>query len=448
MSKPLYEKPVISKLASGVANKFGHRLAAPVTESIEGIPIRDLISSHGSPLFVFVESKLRRQYRDLHAAMALRYPKIKLAWSYKTNYLGAVCRVFHDEGAWAEVVSDFEYKRAIALGQHRSEIIYNGPYKSRSSLEEAVSSGTIINIDHYDEMQVLEEIARQKKTSPTVGLRVNLSTGFTPHWDRFGFNFENGQAMTAAERILSRGVLRLAGLHCHIGTFVLEADAYRSAAHKLAELANQIEKELGISLDYLDLGGGFASRNTLHSQYLPGDEVCPSFQEYSSAIVEGLDHFNHNGDRPTLILETGRALVDDAGYLLSSVVATKRLEDGRRAIVLDAGTNLLPTSAWYRHDIFPATTCQGGPEPTAVLGPLCMQIDILRENMMLPPLTKGDLMVVKRVGAYNVSQWTQFITLRPAVVMISPDGKVHVIRKSETIDDVTGREEIPPHLSS
>ena len=448
MNKPLYEKPIISKLAPGVANKFGHRLAAPVTESIEGIPIRDLIDAHGSPLFVFVENKLRRQYRDLHAAMTLRYPKIKLAWSYKTNYLGAVCRVFHDEGAWAEVVSDFEYKRAIALGQHRSEIIYNGPYKSRSSLEEAVSNGTIINIDHYDEMQVLEDIARQQETEPAVGLRVNLSTGFTPHWDRFGFNFENGQAMTAAERIRSRGVLRLAGLHCHIGTFVLEADAYRSAAQKLSELANQIGKELGITLDYLDLGGGFASRNTLHSQYLPGDEVSPSFQEYSNAIVEGLDHLDNNENKPTLILETGRALVDDAGYLLTSVVATKRLEDGRRAIVLDAGTNLLPTSAWYRHDIFPASECQGGPEPTAVLGPLCMQIDILRENMMLPPLTKGDLMVFKRVGAYNVSQWTQFITLRPAVVMISPDGEVHVIRKSETLDDVTGREEIPSHLSS
>ncbi len=448
MSKPPYEKPIIAKLAPGVANKFGHRLAAPVIESIEGIPIRDLITAHGSPLFVFVEKKLRSQYRDLHAAMTLRYPKIKLAWSYKTNYLGAVCRVFHDEGAWAEVVSDFEYKRAIALGQHRSEIIYNGPYKSRSSLEEAVSNGTLINIDHYDEMQVLEEIARQQKTAPSVGLRVNLSTNFTPHWDRFGFNYENGQAMTAAERIRSRGVLRLAGLHCHIGTFILETDAYRSAAHKLADLANQIEKELGISLDYLDLGGGFASRNTLHSQYLPGDEISPSFQEYSSAIMEGLDHLDHNGDKPTLILETGRALVDDAGYLLTSVVATKRLVDGRRAIVLDAGTNLLPTSAWYRHDIFPATGCQGSPEPTAVLGPLCMQIDILRENMMLPPLANGDPMVVKRVGAYNVSQWTQFITLRPAVVMISPRGEVHVIRKSETLDDVTGPEEIPLHLSS
>src|SRR5262249_5584377 len=150
----------------------------------------------------------------------------------------------------------------------------------------------------------------------------------TPPWSRFGFNLENGQALDAVRRIRSGDALEIVGLHCHIGTFVQDVEAYRQQAQKMAGFANLLASEVGIFVEYLDLGGGFASRNTLHAQYLPGDQLTPSFSQYAEAIADGLAQLQSpQGRQPTLFLETGRALIDDAGYLVSTVHANKRLPD-------------------------------------------------------------------------------------------------------------------------
>ena len=217
---------------------------------------------------------------------------------------------------------------------------------------------------------------------------------------------------------------------------------------KLARLANELRQKFGIVLEYLDLGGGLASRNTLHAQYLPGDQVSPSLGQYAEAIADGLEALDYPpAELPTLILESGRALVDEAGTLISTVVAAKRLADGRRAVVIDAGVNVLFTSFWYKHEVRPVVQRPGRPEATAIFGPLCMQIDVIRETMNLPALQLGDPIVIKHVGAYNVTQWMQFITLRPAVVMITTAGGVERIRDAETIEDVVGPEKMPAHLA-
>lgn len=149
---------------------------------------------------------------------------------------------------------------------------------------------------------------------------------------------------------------------------------------------------------------------------------------------------------PVLILETGRALVDDAGFLLGSVLANKRLADGRRSTILDIGVNILFTSFWYDHQITPAQPFSHHTEETAMFGPLCMNIDVIRENMVFPLLKKGDHVVVNRIGAYNMTQWLQFITLRPNIVLIDQEEKPHVIREHETLENLVMLERIPGHL--
>ena len=141
-------------------------------------------------------------------------------------------------------------------------------------------------------------------------------------------------------------------------------------------------------------------------------------------------------------------MIDEAGYLLGSVLATKRLSDGRRATVLDIGVNILFTSFWYNHKISPAQEFTQHTEEMALYGPLCMNIDCIRENISLPLLKKGDKVVVHEVGAYNMTQWMQFITLRPNVVMIDKAGGVHVIRKQETVETVTDNEITPDYLKT
>ena len=447
MKKQPFERPVIKKLSAGMPSKFGMKTGiAPITH-IDQLAVKDLIAEHGSPLFVISESDLRRTFREAKRAFDNRYPKVQFAWSYKTNYLNAVCSVFHQEGAWAEVVSGFEYEKAMALGVEGRHIIFNGPDKTKDDLIRAISNNSLIHIDHFDEMYLLTEIAEETGKKPRVAIRVNMDVGVYPMWDRFGFNFENGEAWDAVNRIMTGGKLELAGLHTHIGTYMLSADFYRIATVKLAELAAGLASRYNHVLSYIDVGGGFASKNTLKGAYYAGTDTAPGFDEYAEAISSALINSAIKPENlPMLILETGRALVDDAGYLLGTVIANKRLADGRRATILDIGVNLLFTSFWYDHQMNPAQPMSQNTEETAVYGPLCMNIDVIREAAVLPLFKKGDQVVVSRVGAYNMTQWLQFITMRPRIVMIDAEKKVHLVREREVLETINSLERVPDHL--
>ncbi len=432
----------------GLMNKFGRATTGmkPQTD-IDGVSIEALVAEHGSPLFVYSQRTLVERYRDLRDSFVRRYPKVRIAWSYKTNYLDAICKTFHREGAFAEVVSPFEYDKAIHNGMSPDKIHWNGPYKPEVALARAIENRSIIHIDNLDEFARIERVAARMRIRPRVAIRVNMVIEGMVPWSRFGLNLESGQASDLARRIANGRSADLVGLHCHIGTFILDPQAYGQAAVNLAKLANGLRDDHGIKLQFIDLGGGFASRNTLREGYLTGEQATPTFGRYADAIVEGLSCLNYPLDElPTLVLETGRALVDEAGYLVATVEATKRLPDGRQSLVLDAGVNLLFTSFWYKHDVVPAQACGLTTEPTVMYGPLCMNIDELRETQDFPPLNVGDRVVFRNVGAYNNTQWMQFITLRPAVLMVGAQGRVAKIRRAEQLSDFTGMESLPDWL--
>ena len=446
-SQGIYERPNMVRHQMGAMNKFGRMSSMRPMTHVDGVAIADLVAEHGSPLFVFSQRTLVSRYRELHEAFTRRYPKVRIAWSYKTNYLEAVCRTFHKEGAWAEVVSPFEMDKALAAGVSPDHIHWNGPYKPEPAVEKAVLGGTIIHIDNLDELTKIERVAERVGVRPKVAIRVNMAIEGQAAWSRFGLNLESGQAKDAINRLVSGDKMDLIGLHCHIGTFILDPTAYGKAAAKLAGLANEIRRAHGIVLQFLDLGGGFASHNTLKAQYLPGEQAAPPFSRYADAICDGLQELAYSPrELPTLVLETGRALVDDAGVLISTVEANKALPDGRRGLVLDAGVNLLFTSFWYRHDVVPAQEFRGMLEPTVMYGPLCMNIDVMRDTVDFPAMRPGERLVFRSVGAYNVTQWHQFITLRPAIVMIGAEGRVARIRRAETLEDFRGIEDVPAWL--
>jgi diaminopimelate decarboxylase len=195
------------------------------------------------------------------------------------------------------------------------------------------------------------------------------------------------------------------------------------------------------------MGGGFASGNTLKGSYLLGIDTSPSFDEYAEAITNALINSRFEPDNmPLLILETGRALIDDAGSLVGSVIANKKHADGRKAIIMDYGVNVLFTSFWYDHKVTPSQAFSPHSETTNMYGPLCMNIDVLRDSVSLPPLKRGDHVVVSRVGAYNMTQWMQFIALRPKVVLIDTNSQVHIIRENERREDIELLERVPEHL--
>ncbi len=444
MEKIKYEKPVITKITAGVPSKFGLPARPKTISEIDGIPVSTIMEKYGSPVFVFSEKTIRETYAEARRAFETRYPKVQFAWSYKTNYLNAICAVFHDEGAWAEVVSGFEFEKALKLGVSGSKILFNGPEKSAEDLTLAIENNACIHIDHFDEMYLLISVARKLGKKARVAIRVNMDTGIYPMWDRFGFNYENGEAWSAINRIMLAGELELTGVHTHIGTYIMAASAYAIAATKLANLLMATHRKFDHWLKYIDLGGGFASKNTLKGAYMPGAETSPSFDEYAEAISNALisSEIPHE-HLPVLFLETGRALIDDAGSLLTTVLANKRSSTGRRNMVIDAGVNILFTSFWYNLGIFPTKEISDIQEETTIYGPLCMNIDVIREAINFPHVKIGDQLVIERVGAYNVTQWMQFITYRPHVVLIDLEGKTHIIKQKEDLETLTKTELMP-----
>lgn len=449
MSKLTFERPIIQRINAGLPSKYGMPKHLDPISHIDGTSIKSLLGEFGSPLFVLSESTIRKTYKEAHRAFSSRYPNVQFSWSYKTNYLNAVCNIFHQEGAWAEVVSGFEYQKAIENGVPGELIIFNGPDKSREELKLAIENSSLIHIDHFDELYELIHLSKEMGQRPKVAVRVNMDTGIYPLWDRFGFNFENGEAWDAINRVMASKTLDLLGLHTHIGTYMLSTDAYRIAAENLASLAVKLEKKHGHALKYIDMGGGFASKNTLRGAYYPGTDTAPSFDDYAEAITSALMSSEIKPDHlPMLVLETGRALIDEAGYLAGTILATKRLADGRRATIIDAGVNLLFTSFWYDHDLRPVEPVSDQSEDSTVYGPLCMNIDVIRGNIMFPLLKKGDHFVIRRVGAYNMTQWMQFITLRPNVVLLDMKGKPHLIRRKESLETINSQEVMPEHLKN
>lgn len=435
----------------GSINKYNALRNEFCQPDIDGVPIAPLLQQYGSPLFIVSEKKLRENVRNLVDTFSKLWPKVTHAWPYKTNYLSSICKILHQEGSLAEIVSEFEYKIAEKLGVNGSQIIWNGPHKSLPILKKAIKNNVMVNIDHFDELYSVEKIAKDLKKKVSVGIRLNFKTQFTEHWGRFGFNIENGEAMNAAVRIAASEHLSLTGLHTHIGTFVLDVRAYEEAANTIANFLEEVEKKIGCHIKTVNMGGGFASRNALKGIYLPPDQIVPSIEQYALAITQNLKSALSNRtaagkELPELLLETGRAVIDDAECLVTTVVGNKRLYDGRRASILDAGVNLMFTSFWYNHDIKPISPLEGIPEETVLFGPLCMNLDVIRSSIMLPPLNVGQPLIISPAGAYNNTQWMQFIETRPAIIMIMENGNVELIREAESMHSVSQLEHLPSSL--
>lgn len=436
-----YQKPSINKIDFAMASKYGSPINTQnIKSSIDGVNVNELIEKYGSPLFVFSQKQMQEKYHTLHDAFSSRYPDVQLSWSYKTNYLNAICQVFHDLGSTAEVVSEFEYQKARALGIAGKDIIFNGPHKPKEHLKIAVLEGAKIHIDHLFEINDLEEIATELNIKIPVAIRVNMDTGIYPQWSRFGFNYENGDAYQAIERIYANDKLYLTGLHTHIGTFILDANAYRLATIKLMQLKAQIETDFSAEIDYIDLGGGFASKSNLKGLYQSINTIVPTADDYAEAITNVIYELNKSEKLPKLYLETGRYLIDEAGYLLTSVCSYKRLPNGIKSYLLDAGVNILYTSTWYNFNITLDRHYEGINEPSTLNGPLCMNIDIIEENIMLPPLDRDSVLTIHPVGAYNYTQAMQFIRYKPAVVLINEQGEDKLIKDSDDLSTINYKE--------
>lgn len=413
---------------------------------IDGFKVKELVEEYGSPLYIVSESSIRKQMQSFWQAFQKHYSPVVIAYSYKTNYLGGICAITHQEGAWAEVVSGFEYEIAQSLGVRGEQIIFNGPYKRDEELSLAISNNSLINADSLEEIGRIAKIGREKQKRIPIGIRVNAQLGEIPWSRRFGFNIESGEAMEACKFARHTDAIEIQGLHIHMGTNINDINLYSKATELILFFAQTLENELEVTIKYVDLGGGFACQDASPLTVFPEDWVVPSIDEYAEAICSPLNKAVQNlKDKPTLILEPGRAIVSETAFLLTRIVSKKN-RSGSASIVVDAGVNLLPSAYYLKHRI-ESIRDEGSnlKIPVDIYGPLCMQVDVLGVGVELPDPQIGDILIIHSVGAYSISHSIQFAQPRPGVILIH-DGISEYIKFPESGDQIRSLERIPAHL--
>jgi diaminopimelate decarboxylase len=444
MQLTLHTFGAVSKYSGVAVNTRAPLVPTTVVESIDGYEVGGLVAEFGSPLFVVSESRLRREFQDLRAAFRAVYPATQIAYSYKTNYLTGIRAILHQEGAWAEVVSGLEYEMAEQLGVPGRRIVFNGPHKPEPDLRRAVKDGAWINVDSLDELALLEEIGRSEGVTVSIGIRVTADVTPAP-WEKFGFSLEAGLAEEACRRVIESATLRLRGLHAHLGTDLGDPRAYADLLDLAVPLMVELERRHRVRWETLDLGGGLPNRHR-YAQAHPGTTPEQVFPDFARAIGKPLLAASRRlRSLPLLLLEPGRAIVEHPVFLVTTVSSVKRLPGGTKAAVLDAGVHLLPTAYYTALDIAPTRPAALSVEEVTLFGPLCMQVDCLAASVRLPPLRRGERLVVKNCGAYADSQSMQFIHPRPAVVVVGPSG-VTLLREAETVAHFLARDRLPDRL--
>jgi len=415
--------------------------------TIDSNSCADLAVTYGTPLYVLSEQRIRQNYRAFRGALAGKYPDVLVCPAYKANSHLAVCRLYENEGAGAEVVSSNELRIALDTGVAAEKIVFNGPAKKRDDLELAISSGVgLINADSIPELDHMQEVSRSVGKRCNVGIRVNV--GITPKThpylataekgSKFGIDVED--AISAYKEAAKQDQLNVVGIHCHVGSGLNEPGVISEMSKKILDLAAKVNEETGLRLLKIDLGGGLAFPYQLTSPKM-------GCNEYASAILTGNTSALEKLGNPQLIFEPGRTIVADAGILLTRIEVLKRQGEVNWAIA-DAGMNTFIRPALYgaKHQIILAKERDARKVSYSVGGPCCESGDILGKDILLPTLEEGDLLVVLDVGAYGFTMSNNYNGQpRPAVVLVS-EGQEELIRRRESYEEMIADEVIPPAL--
>jgi len=404
-----------------------------------------LAARFGTPLYITDEDRIRARYREVHRALSSRYDRVRVLYAAKANGNPAILRALAQEGAGADVFSAGELELALAAGMEPDRLLFNGSSKSPADLALAVEKGVRVSVDCLDELRELDRIAGEAGGRPEVSFRVNPALDVPTHpkiatglrTSKFGI--PAGDILGAYRAALACEHVIPAGIHCHIGSQILEVEPFARAARVMTDLAAGVT-DLGVKLRFIDLGGG------LGIPYRHGADAAPSFQDYTAAVVPVFQAgVKAAGIAPELWVEPGRYLVADSTILLTRVNSVK--EAHRRFANVDAGFNLLVRPVMYGsyHGVVVANKADRPPAHRyTIAGPICETGDLLAEDRDLPQIGAGDLVAVLDTGAYGFAMSSQY-NGRPRcaeVLVRGPDAAP--MRRAETTGDLTAATERPP----
>ncbi|MPW31356.1 diaminopimelate decarboxylase [Agarivorans sp. B2Z047] len=402
----------------------------------EQCSVADLASTYGTPLYVYSRATIERHWKAFDKAAGER-PHL-ICYAVKANSNLAVLNIMARMGSGFDIVSGGELARVIEAGGDPSKVVFSGVAKTEAEIADALNHGIhCFNVESEPELDRISRVAQSLGKQAPISLRINpdidagthpyISTGLKEN--KFGIAIE--RALEAYAYAASLPGLKLVGVDCHIGSQLTEISPFVEAIDKLLALIDQLAEQ-GIVIEHLDVGGGLGVNYD--------DEVPPEPADYASALAERL------GDRKLkLLFEPGRAIMANAGILVSKVEFLKMSESKNFAIVDAAMNDLLRPalySAWQR--IVPVIN---KPELAMasydVVGPVCETGDFLGKDRELA-IEPNDYIAVRSAGAYGFTMSSNYNSrCRAAEVMVDGD-KAHLVREREVLASLWAGETLLP----
>ena len=399
----------------------------------DDVPLAEIASAAGTPLYVYSAATLRERYTAIDAAFG-EYPHA-LHYALKANSTLAIVRLVKELGGRADANSVWEIELARKAGFEPAAIVFTGVGKSADELECAVALGLkAINVESAGELARVEAIARRTGMVARVAVRVNpdIDSGSHPHIAT-GLKINKfGVPLDAARQLLStighRPALKLVAIHVHVGSQITTLEPLRHAASTVARLSGEL-RAAGVVLEYADLGGG------LGISY--DQRAVPSAGEYAGALLEEM-----RATGLPIVVEPGRSIAGPAAVLVARVIDIKARDPSSDFVVIDAGMTELMRPALYGafHRIEPVAPRDAVERQYEIVGPVCESTDVVGRDRRLPALEVGDLVAIRDTGAYGSAMASNYNRRPlPAEVLID-QGRWRVIRRRQTIDDMLSLE--------
>lgn len=407
----------------------------------EDIRVTELAERFGSPLYVYSKATLVRHLRAFEEALAAKDHLV--CYAVKANCSLAILNIIAQSGCGFDVVSKGELMRVIRAGGDPGKVIYSGVGKREDEIEFALQKGIkCLNVESESELYKVEQVASRLGIKAPVALRVNpdvdamthpsISTGLKKN--KFGIAFED--ALRLYTYIGKSEHMQATGIDCHIGSQMTSGAPIIEATDKLITLYHQLA-EIGIKVDHIDIGGGLGVTYN--------DETPPSPYEYLAAVIQRLKDID-----VSIYCEPGRAMVANAGILLTSVLYLKSNTE-RNFCIVDAAMGDLIRPALYNSwmNIIPAVkrdasdalpgSGSNGTLLYDVVGPICESDDFLGKDRHLN-VREGDILAVRGAGAYGSSMSSNYNS-RPLCAEILVDGdKAYVIRERQKEEEMWNNE--------
>lgn len=394
----------------------------------ESVSLATLADLYGTPSYVYSRSAIEAQWKAFDTAFAGREHLV--CYAVKANSNLAVLNILARLGSGFDIVSLGELERVLAAGGDAGHVVFSGVGKRPDEIARALEVGIrCFNVESEAELERINQVAGQAGKKAPISLRVNpdidagthpyISTGLKEN--KFGIPIEKAADVYAYAAGLEH--LEIHGIDCHIGSQLTELAPFAEALSRSLKLVDTLAAN-GIQLRHIDIGGGVGIRYAT--------ETPPTAAEYAETINRVL------GDRPqTVIIEPGRAIVGNAGVLLTRVEFLKHGDERNFAIVDAAMNDLMRPALYSAWQAIDAVTPR--PAPMAqmydIVGPVCETGDFLGKQRLLA-LQQGDLLVVRSSGAYGFSMSSNYNS-RPRAAELMVDGdRVHVIRERESIADL------------